>query len=612
MYGTSIGEYALLSDCQSAALVRRDGSVDWYSPPRFDSPSVFAHLLDEEGGHWSIRPAGDYEVERAYLDDTMVLRTEFRTEDGRVALTDALAFGEGARGHDIGKRVPHVLLRQVEGLEGEVEMALEFYPRLEYALTIPRVLPTDAGVVARGGPTELHLQTDCSLSADDSGATARFAVRAGEAAKFALLHRRAAFSGEGAPPELDVNEELENTAEGWRSWVGIHSGYEGSYAEQVLRSALVLQALTYAPTGAVVAAATTSLPESLGGSLNWDYRFAWLRDLSLTLRALWVAACPDEVERFFHWINGAVGGHPSEHDHIQIMYGVEGERDLTEHSLEHLNGFRGSRPVRVGNEAWKQKQLDVTGEVVYAVHLLRDQLGEEFDGLTAHLVSTVADRAAKSWREPDAGMWEARDKERHYLTSKVMCWVALDRAIQLAPRLGEHADAQRVRGWEEARKEVWEAILERGWSEQAGAYTGAFGSDQLDASVLMMPLVDFLPVTDPRMWATIEAVERKLTSDGLVHRWDGDENGFLLCSYWLVECLARAGEAEKATEVFEKTNAYTNDLGLLAEMVDAKTGELIGNFPQAFSHIGLVNAAWTLAQVREEGSANVQPSGEEG
>ncbi|MDP9474266.1 MAG: DUF5911 domain-containing protein, partial [Actinomycetota bacterium] len=247
---TSIGDFALLSDCHSAALVGRDGSVDWYSPPRFDSPSVFARLLDEEGGHWSIRPAGDYEVERAYLDDTMVLRTEFRTEKGRVALTDALALGSGERGHDIGKRAPHVLLRRVEGIEGEVEMALEFYPRLEYALTVPQVSSTDAGVVARGGPIELHLQTERPLDLDDSGATARFALRAGEAAEFALLYRRAAFDGQSSGPELDVSEELENTAEGWRSWAGIHTGYQGLYAEQVRRSALVLQALTYAPTGA--------------------------------------------------------------------------------------------------------------------------------------------------------------------------------------------------------------------------------------------------------------------------------------------------------------------------------------------------------------------------
>jgi GH15 family glucan-1,4-alpha-glucosidase len=601
MPATSIGDYGFLSDCQSAALVSRDGSVDWYSPPRFDSPSVFARLLDEEGGHWSIRPAGDYEVERAYLDDTMVLRTEFRTSQGRVALTDALALGSGERGHDIGKRVPHILLRGVEGLEGEVEVEVEFCPRLEYALTIPRLSPNDAGVMARGGPAELHLLTDRSLDVGDSGATARFTLRAGEAADFALAYRRAAFDEDG-PPELDVGAVLEDTREGWASWAEIHSGYEGPYKGLVMRSALVLQALTYAPTGAVAAAATTSLPESFGGSLNWDYRFTWLRDLSLTLRALWVAACPDEVERFFRWIDGAVGAHLSEQDHVQIMYGVEGERDLTEHSLEHLQGFRGSRPVRVGNDAWKQKQLDVTGEVVYAVHLLRDRLGDEFDGPTAHLVSALADRAAQSWREPDSGMWEARDKERQYLTSKVMCWVALDRAVKLAARLGEYADARRVRGWEEARDEVREAILERGWSEEAGSYAGAFGSDQLDASVLLMPLVDFLPATDPRMWATIEAVERELTGDGLVHRWKGDENGFLLCGYWLVECLARAGEVERATEHFERITSCANDLGLLSEMADAKSGEPLGNFPQAFSHVGLINAAWSLSQARERDS----------
>jgi GH15 family glucan-1,4-alpha-glucosidase len=606
MSESSIGGFAFISDCQSAALVGRDGSVDWYCPPRFDSPSVFARLLDPQGGHWSIRPTGDYEVERAYVDDTMVLRTEFRTPRGRVTLTDALAFENGARGHDIGKRVPHVLLRRVEGLEGEVGMTLEFAPRLEYGLTVPLVTPTGIGVVVRGGPTELHLATDRSLSIDDSGASARFTVRAGEVAGFALIYRRAAFSEEGDLSKIDVAREMENTAEGWRSWAELHRGYKGPYVEQVRRSALVLQALTYAPTGAVVAAATTSLPETLGGSANWDYRFTWLRDLSLTLRALWVAACPHEVERFFGWIGGAMGGHMSEQDHVQIMYGVEGERDLTEHSLDYLQGFRDSRPVRVGNDAWRQKQLDVTGEVAYAAHLLRDQLGEEFDGLTAHLISSLADRAAKSWREPDSGMWEARDKERHYLTSKVLCWVALDRAIRLAPRLGDQVDARRMRRWREARQEVRETVLERGWSEEAGSYTGAFGSDHLDASVLMMPLVDFLPATDSRMWATIETVERELAGDGLVHRWNGDENGFLLCTYWLVECLARAGEADRATELFERTTAYANDLGLLSEMADAKSGELLGNFPQAFSHVGLINAAWALSRARE-GDPDVSP-----
>jgi len=570
--------------------------VDWYCAPRFDSPSVFAHLLDGEGGHWSIRPVGEFDAERAYLEDTMVLRTVFRTPRGRVAVTDALALESGARGHDIGVRAPHVLLRRVEGVEGEVEMALEFVPRPEYALITPLVLPTETGVVARGGPAELQLVAGCPLEVQDTKATAQFTTRAGEAADFALIYRRAADLGDGTLPCPDVGGELTNTREGWRSWSELHGGYQGPYAEQVRRSALVLQALTYGPTGAVVAAATTSLPETCGGGDNWDYRFAWLRDLSLTLRALWIAACPDEAERFFHWIDHAIGGHLVEGRQVQIMYGIEGEHDLTEHSLEHLRGFRGSRPVRVGNDAWYQKQLDVLGEVVDAAYLLRDQLGDEFDDVIARLISGFADKAAESWHETDAGMWEARDEERHYISAKVMCWVALDRAIKLAPRLGEHADTKR---WEMAREEVREAILERGWSEEAGAYTGAFGSDQLDASVLLMPLVDFLPATDPRMWATIETVERELAGDGLVHRWDGDDNGFLICTYWLVECLARAGETERAVELFERTTSYANDLGLLAEEADAATGEQWGNFPQAFSHVGLVNAAWSLSQARE-------------
>jgi len=409
---------------------------------------------------------------------------------------------------------------------------------------------------------------------------------------FALVYQRAFRDGNGIISDLEVEKELENTGEGWRSWSEMHRGYEGPYVDQVRRSALVLQALTYQPTGAVTAAATTSLPETCGAGDNWDYRFAWLRDLSLTLRALWIAACPDEAEWFFFWVDRAVGAHSTDdQQQVQIMYGVEGERDLTEHSLEHLRGFRGSRPVRVGNDAWFQKQLDVLGEVVDAAHLLRDELGEEFDDAIARLVSSFADKAAESWEEEDAGMWEARDAVRPYLSSKVMCWVALNRAINLAPRLGEHAN---VTSWKAAREEVREAILERGWSEEVGAYTGAFGSDQLDASVLLMPLMDFLPATDPRMWSTIETIERELAGDGLVHRWDGDENGFLICTYWLVECLARAGERERAVEIFERTTSYANDLGLLAEEADAATGELWGNFPQAFSHVGLINAAWSL------------------
>jgi len=592
----AIGDFGLISDCQTCALVRRDGSIDWYCPDRFDAPSAFARILDPNGGHWSIRPTAPFEVTRAYLDDTMVLRTEFSTHHGRIALTDALALGPGSRGHDIGKQVPHTILRRVEGLEGNVEIAMEFVPRLEYALTTPLLRRTDTGIVASGGPTDLHFSTTCSdLDISDSDITGMCVVHAGEVVDFSLAYRRAAGTFDTPVTTLDVGAGLADTIAGWTSWAEHHRTYAGPYVEHVRRSALVLQALTYGPTGAVIAAATTSLPELQGGANNWDYRFVWLRDLSLTMRALWIAACPDEAGVLLHWMARANAGQWLKQHPVQIMYGVEGERDLTERVLEHLEGFGGARPVRAGNAAWRQKQLDVLGEIVDAVYLFRDRPGA-IDDVIARLVGELADQAARSWHEPDAGMWEARDKERHYLSSKVMCWVALDRAIRMAPQLGDHA---RVDAWDAARQDVRTAILEQGWCEEIGAYTGAFGSDHLDASVLLMPLVDFLPATDERMRATIEIIARDLVEGGLVHRWAGDDNGFLICTYWLVECLARAGEVQRAITLFEETTAYANDLGLLAEEADPATGRLWGNFPQAFSHVGLINAAAAIADATQ-------------
>lgn len=591
----SIGDFGLISDCQTCALVRRDGSIDWFCPDRFDAPSVFARLLDPRGGHWSIRPVGPFEVNRAYLDDTMVLRTEFTTAHGRIALTDGLAFESGARGHEIGKRVPHTLLRRVEGIEGAVEVEMEFVPRLEYALTTPLLRRTDAGIVARGGPTELHFITTWpDLDVRESDIRATCVVSAGDVVDSSLAYRRV--SGEVSDPAIvaDVGAELANTIAGWVSWAQQHRTYDGPYVEQVRRSALVLQALTYAPTGAVIAAVTTSLPELDGGGNNWDYRYVWLRDLTLTMRALWIAACPDEADVLLHWLVRATAGQSLEQGSIQIMYGLEGERDLTERVLDHLEGFRGNVPVRVGNDAWRQKQLDVLGEIADAVYLFRDTPGA-VDEAIAGLVCDLADQAARSWRQPDAGMWEARDRERQYLSSKVMCWVALDRAIRMASQLGERA---RVEAWGVAREELRDAILDQGWCEEVGAYTGAFGSDHLDASVLLMPLVDFLPATDARMRATIDVIARDLMNGGLVNRWAGDDNGFLICTYWLIECLARAGDTARAIALFEQTSAYANDLGLLAEEADPDTGELWGNFPQAFSHVGLINAASAIANAR--------------
>ena len=414
-------------------------------------------------------------------------------------------------------------------------------------------------------------------------------MQAGQRLDFRLEYQRAAAA---KPGQAGVRPTIEDTTAGWNSLAELHDAYAGDYRDAVRHSAVVLQGLTYQPTGTVMAAATTSLPEELGGGLNFDYRYAWLRDLSLTVRALWVAACPDEAERLFQWISEAAG--VVDGGHVQIMYGAEGERVLPEYELDHLPGFAGSRPVRAGNAAWSQEQRDVLGEVLDAAHQLRDEL-TDLDPAVGELLTALADRAAATWAEPDAGMWEARDKARNYLSSKVMCWVALDRALALAPRLGPAVPAQR---WAQAREDIREAVLAEGWNAEAGAYTGAFGSAELDASVLLMPIVGFLPATDERMWATIETVERELGNGGLVRRWQDDPMGFLICTYWLVECLALGGALPRARQWFDRAAAYANDLGLMAEGGDQASGAMRGNFPQAFSHVGLITAAWRLSRCR--------------
>ncbi|MDQ3643842.1 MAG: glycoside hydrolase family 15 protein, partial [Actinomycetota bacterium] len=464
-------------------------------------------------------------------------------------------------------------------------------PRMEYGRTRPHLRSGQGEIEARGGPVRLSITGQAPLRCEDGSVKAQFTVAAGESVELRLAYAPAAAQSRSGPSGGEAT--LDDTLEAWESWSRLHDSYDGPFPEQVGRSSLVLQGLTYQPSGAVIAAATTSLPERLGGDLNFDYRFAWLRDLSLTIRSLWIAACPDEPGRLFDWFTNSAGHIGTEL--VQIMYGVEGERDLSEHVLGHLSGYRDSRPVRIGNDAWFQNQLDVLGEVLDAANVLGDLLGE-LDQPVQELLVTLANRAADGWWQPDAGMWEARDAQRQYVSSKVMCWVALDRAIGLADRLGEGADEPR---WRAARDEIHAAVLEQAWSRQLGAYAGAFASDDLDASVLLLPVVGFLPADDPRMWATIEAVERQLGDGGLVRRWPSDPSGFLICTYWLVECLALAGEAERAKAWFQRATDHANDLGLLAEEADPDTGELLGNFPQAFSHVGLINAAWRLSQASQ-------------
>jgi alpha,alpha-trehalase len=597
MSKTPIADYALLSDCRSAALVSREGSVDWLCFPRFDRPSVFARLLDEDAGHWSITPTAMADLTRRYLDRTMVLETTIRTETGVATLTEAMALAADQHGHDLGSRAPRSLLRRIECTEGQMELEMEYAPRPEFGLISPILWAVEGGVAARGGPDALVLSAPSDPVIDGSTARLRFTLRAGENAAFALHHRSIEEEEPRVWTQVEITEELDGTIRAWRKWSSVHQRYEGPWSELVYHSGRVLQSLMYQPTGAIVAAPTTSLPESPGGERNWDYRYAWVRDASFTLDALWVAACPDEANKFFSWMSGTVASQIEGGSDLQIMFGIGGEHDLTERELPHLSGWRDSRPVRVGNGAWSQRQLDVYGELLDAAYRLSEQLGE-LDEPTSRFLVQVADAAAARWRETDQGIWEIRGEPREFLYSKLMCWVALDRAIALAPLLKAE---DRVEPWTAIREEIRDAILERGWSDKAGAFTQSLGSEELDASNLMMPIVGFLPADDPRMLATINATQERLTDDrGLVFRYraedglEGSEGTFLLCTFWLAQALALAGQLDRARETFERAIAFANDVGLLSEEVDEETGELLGNFPQAFSHIGLINAAWAI------------------
>jgi len=610
MSRTPIADYALISDCHSAALVSKEGSIDWFCVPRFDSPSVFGRILGDAAGHWSIGPATDASVAREYRSRTMVLETTFRSKTGAATLTDTMAFDPNQKGHDLGAGAPRLVIRRLEGLEGELRLETEFSPRPGYGLISPLLTEIDGGVAVRGGADIMVLSTPGRVEIERSTARMRFTVRAGEAAGFALHHRS---SWEETPRVLSQEEIaslLHRTAKGWEMWSSLHQAYEGPWEDLVFHSGCVLQALQYQPTGAIVAAPTTSLPEIVGGERNWDYRYAWVRDASFTLDALWVAACPDEANKFFSWMAGTVASQILDGSDLQIMFGIGGELDLSERELAHLPGWRDSRPVRVGNGAWNQRQLDVYGELLDAAYRLRDQLGD-IDDATKRFFVQVAEAAADRWQETDHGIWEFRGEARHFVYSKVMCWLALARAIEMANLLGAGA---RVERWRMVREQIREAILEEGWSEAAGAFTQSFGSDDLDASNLMMPIVGFLPATDPRMLATIDATAERLTDErGLVYRYRtedglrGDEGTFLLCTFWLAEALAMSGLTERARDTFEKAIAFANDVGLLSEEVDEESGELLGNFPQAFSHIGLINAAWSISQAERAGSNALDP-----
>jgi alpha,alpha-trehalase len=609
MSTTPIGAHALLSDRHSAALVDTGGSVAWLCFPRFDSPSVFGRLLDADAGHWAIRPVEVASVSRRYLSQTLVLETTFTTDTGTLVVTDLLGLGEGNLGHRLGVDAPHLLVRRVACAAGTVVVEHDYRPRPEYGLVTPLLARVDGGVTARGGAEWLVLTSPVELELTAGRAARRHAMTAGEEHLFALHRSTLEETPAHVWPQRELGEVVERTVAAWESWSRLHQSYDGPWSDLVHHSGRVLHALSFQPSGAVVAAATTSLPEGVGGERNWDYRFAWVRDASFTMEALWVAACPDEALDFFAFMTTAAASGLGPDQALQIMFGVGGEHDLSERVLHHLRGWRDSRPVRVGNGAWNQAQIDVYGELLGAAHRLAPQIADVDDQTRSFLVA-CADAAAERWREKDQGIWEVRGAPQHFLYSKVMCWVALDRALSLVDLLQAH---DRVDSWGRAREQIFDTVVRDGWSERAGAFTQHFGSDALDASALMMGIVGFLPADDPRMLATIDAVEKELCDDqGLVYRYRaadgidglaGDEGTFLLCTFWLAQALAVSGQAARARTVFERAVRFVNDVGLLAEEVDPATGELLGNFPQAFSHIGLVNAAWAISQAESSGTA---------
>ena len=594
-----IGAYALIGDCRSAALVGVDGSIDWCCLPRFDSPSVFGRILDaERGGYWQLCPTGQYRAEQRYGDRTNILRTFFRTPTGLVRVSDFMPVDEATIEHHARPHRRARLVRIVDCLAGTVTIEHHLEPRPDYGRS-----GQDFGAEGRrfhGDAAGVHL---CAVSTREmEGAHGLLTLQAGDAVALSL---RCQPAGPCATSETAWTVErarrlLRQTQEFWWSWIG-RVRYSGAFPEPVWRSALALKLMIYAPTGAIIAAPTTSLPEALGGRRNWDYRYTWLRDASLTIFGLFQLGLHEEAHGFFRWLRSTGIG---EGEKVQNLYRVDGGRDATEEVLDHWTGYRGSRPVRLGNGAVDQLQLDVYGELLDSAYLYSRFGGEISQELWREL-HAVVDLTIDRWRLPDASIWESRGLEQHYTYSKMMCWVAVDRGLRLADQLGLRCDRAR---WEEARRAIHRRVTAEGYARGLGSFTQTLGGRTLDAAMLRACQVRFLPHHDPRLGSTVRAIGRHLgrgvlvsryrpeeTDDGVDH---GAEGAFLMCSFWLVDALAHVGEVEEAQRRFERLLSFTSPLGLMAEEADTGSGELLGNYPQAFTHLALIGAAVNIERAR--------------
>jgi GH15 family glucan-1,4-alpha-glucosidase len=577
-----IEDYGIIGDLHTAGLVGRDGSIDWLCLPRFDSAACFAALLgEEENGRWRLAPRGaDRATHRHYRGDTLVLESEFTTDEGTVRVVDCMPIRQDH---------PEVI-RVVEGVLGRVTMDMELVIRFGYGQVVPWVRRTDGFLTAIAGPDALSLFTPVPTHGRDLSTVATFAVSEGQRIQFSLSWHPA---NESPPRPVDATFALRDTELWWTDWSN-QCTYQGEHRDAVLRSLITLKALTYAPTGGIVAAATTSLPETLGGVRNWDYRFCWLRDATLTLESLMRGGYYEEAMAWRDWLLRAAAGDPSQ---LQIMYGPAGERRLDEWEVDWLSGYEQSAPVRIGNAAAGQFQLDVYGEIISALYESCHPANTS-DESSWQFQKALLGFLESGWKQPDDGIWEVRGPRRHFTHSKVMAWVAIDRAIRSIEQFGVDGPIDR---WRKVRQQIHDQVTQEGYNATKGSFTQYYGSDNLDASLLMIPLVGFLPVTDPRVRGTVEAIERELLQGGFVLRYNteetaqvdglaGREGAFLACSFWLSDCLYMLGRTHEAREMLDRLLGLRNDLGLLSEEYDPVAGRLVGNFPQAFSHVSLVNS----------------------
>jgi GH15 family glucan-1,4-alpha-glucosidase len=588
-----IAEHGIIGDLHTVALIDTDGTIDWYCCPRFDSPSVFGAILDKKrGGYYRVTPAaGQWTPKQLYLPDTNVLITRFLTAAGVGEVQDFMPIHSGQAAHR------HRLIRRVLGVRGEMRFLLEVEPRFNYARDEHETVFHEKGAVFKSPDLCLALQTSHSLEFTGTGVQCEFTLLPGESATFVLEQVPETFIPR-AFSEAETREAFERTVEYWRRWLG-QCRYQGRWREMLHRSALTLKLMTYKPTGAIVAAPTTSLPEQIGGGRNWDYRYTWIRDSAFSLYALLLLGFTEEAAGFMDWLTDRFREpRTAQQGPLQIMYGIDGRADLEEEVLHHLEGYRGSAPVRIGNGAADQLQLDIYGELIDSVYLY------ERHGSLIHYdawvdLARIVDWVCENWDQADEGIWEVRGGRQRFTYSRLMSWVALERAIRIAVARPFPADLTR---WTSARDRIFGEIMTQGWSEEKQAFVQAYGTDVLDASVLLMPLVHFISPTDPRWLSTLDAMTRELVADSLVYRYnveaspdglEGEEGTFSICTFWYVEALARAGRLEEARLAFEKMLTYGNHLGLYAEQIGL-TGEALGNFPQAFTHLAIISAGHYL------------------